>query len=75
MTFLGMEYFIVSSHHKVLLFKTLMTFLTFVAEQLHVVLLAVCLALPDKAGLGFIKELLTLITLKLVDQLIIRPTW
>ena len=59
-----MKYFIVGPHHVVLLLETLMAFLTFVAEQFHVVLLAVGLPFPDKTGLGLVQELLTLIALQ-----------
>ena len=63
MTFLLVKYFIVGPHHIVLLLKTLMTFLTFVAEQFHVVLLAVGLSFSYETGLGLVQELLTLIAL------------
>ena len=63
MTFLGMKYFIVGSHHKVLLLKTLLALFTLVPEEFHVVLLAVGLALPHEAGLGLVQELLTLVAL------------
>ena len=64
MTFLGMKYFIVGPHHKVLLLETLTTLLALVSEQLHVVLLAVGLPLPDEAGLGLVQELLALVALE-----------